>query len=230
MGPTLVLLNVPCLLKPGGTISSYLSLFLLSFSGGIGADAWLWICLGATRSGAAFSSYGGPIQIAPQRPFCLHERLQAEDAKHRAKEDVGLSYNSDDEVELEDPPAACPADTEAPVERVANPEAPVPAAWAGLSAKERKKHLKKRAKRAVEAHPAVDIKRIAAKRVAQLIPLRTKLSTESLPVASSGWVGSRPACVDAAYSLEELLGPKYGMKVVDWDGRSVSYLLPFPQH
>jgi hypothetical protein len=63
------------------------------------------------------------------------------------------------------------------------------------------------------------------KRCVEAVPLKTNLDPGTLPVASLGWVGSRPAKVKEEYALEELLGPKLSMKLVDWDGQYVYFLI-----
>jgi hypothetical protein len=64
-------------------------------------------------------------------------------------------------------------------------------------------------------HPHV--KSLTAKRCAEAVPLKTSLDPKTLPMASSGWIGSRPPTVKEEYALERLLGPEFRMKLVNWD-------------
>jgi hypothetical protein len=173
---------------------------------------------GTTRSGATFSPYAEPIKS--HYAFRLRDRLAEDDAQRRSKEDAGFSYDSDDDVEFEDPP---PKSNQLPGARATEGDLKcTPPGWDGLSNKERKRRERKRAKRAGDANLArPHIKGVTARRCAEAVPLKTNLDPETLPVASSGWVGSRVAKVEEEYALEQLLGPEFNMKLVDWDGRYV---------
>ena len=177
---------------------------------------------GTTQLGKAFLPFIEPVQ--PHFHFQLSDRLQEINAQHCQKEDAGLAYDSNDEVELEDPPEVT-GRLEVPPgsPHASHPSAAqttMPASWAGLSNKEQKMWLRKRAKRAKEAAPTNShIKQISAKRVAQSMPTQTGLESETLPITSSGWIGLCPPGVKKEHSLEELLGPAYGMRLENWDGR-----------
>jgi hypothetical protein len=177
---------------------------------------------GTTRSGTTFSPYTEPIKS--HYAFRLRDRLVEVDAQRRSKEDAGFTYDSDDDVEFEDPPSTNDQLQGAPTTE--EDSKCTPPSWDGLSNKERKRRLRKRAKRAGDANPAhPHVKNVTAKRCTEAVPLKTYLDPETLPVASSGWVGSRPAKVREEYTLEQLLGPEFHMKLVDWDGRYVYPLI-----
>lgn len=53
-------------------------------------------------------------------------------------------------------------------------------------------------------------------------PIETTLTTENLRAAKSGWVGSQDHGEKITPSVSELTGEKFGMKLIDWDGRCVS--------
>ncbi|KAF8238246.1 hypothetical protein L208DRAFT_1375271 [Tricholoma matsutake] len=133
---------------------------------------------------------------------------------HFELEEASFAYESDNELDFEDPLAMDDPDSDARAE--GGVSMPTPPNWEGLSNKERKRRAKKQCQRAndlVNLH----IKAVTAKRCAQSVPLKTNLNPGTLPIASSGWIGSWPAKVKEQYCLEELLGPKFGMKLVDWD-------------
>jgi hypothetical protein len=169
-----------------------------------------------------FSPYGEPIKA--HFTFRLHDCLVEVDAQGRTKEDTGFTYDSDDDVELEDPPPTNNQLQDTPTTEGDSKRSPP--SWDGLSNKERKRRLKKRSKRARDANPKhPHIKGVTVRRRMEAVPLKTNLDPEALPVASSGWVGSWPAEVKEEYALEELLGPKLGMKLVDWDGWYIYFLI-----
>jgi hypothetical protein len=77
--------------------------------------------------------------------FRLHDRLVEDDLQRRSNEAASLTYDSDDEVEFEDPPTikdqrSLPKEEES--------KCATPPSWDGLSNKERNKRERKRAKRA----------------------------------------------------------------------------------
>jgi hypothetical protein len=169
-----------------------------------------------------FSPYGEPIKA--HFAFRLRDRLVKVDAQRWTKEDAGFTYDSDDGVELEDPPPTNDQLQGTPTTEGDSKRSPP--SWDGLSNKERKRRLKKRSKRAGDANPKrPHIKGVTVRQHMEAIPLKTNLDPEALPVASSGWVGSQPAEVKEEYALEELLGPELGMKLVDWDGQTVCLFL-----
>ena len=171
-----------------------------------------------TRSGMAFSPYAEPIKS--HYAYRLRDRLAKEDIQRRSKEDAGFAYESDDDLDFEDPLVV--EDPDSPARAEGGASIPSLPKWEGLSNKEQKKRAKKQSCRANDpSHPHV--KAMTAKRCAQSIPLKTKLDPSTLPIASSGWIGSRPPKVKEEYKLEELLGPEHGMKLVNWDGWQAFY-------
>ena len=86
-----------------------------------------------------FSPYAEPIKS--HYAFQLRDRLAEEDIQRRSKEDAGFAYESNDDLNFEDPPAVEDPDSPACAEGGAGiPSLPK---WEGLSNKEQKRRAKK---------------------------------------------------------------------------------------
>ncbi|KAF8223550.1 hypothetical protein L208DRAFT_1381412 [Tricholoma matsutake] len=178
-----------------------------------------------TRSGTEFSLYAEPIKS--HYMFRLRNWLVKDNIQHQSKEEAGFAYESDNKLDFEDPPAMDDPDLDVCAE--GGVSMPNPPNWEGLSNKEWKRRAKKWSQRAndpVNPH----IKAVTVKRCVQSIPLKTNLDPGTLPVTSLGWISSQPAKVKEEYCLDELLGPEFGMKLVDWDGCTPRPLVDWEDH
>ncbi|RDB25497.1 hypothetical protein Hypma_007803 [Hypsizygus marmoreus] len=63
------------------------------------------------------------------------------------------------------------------------------------------------------------IKKVSARRRQDSTPLPTSLVSDELSVAASGWIGTCiPREGEKEFTVDELCGPEYNMKLIDWDG------------
>lgn len=172
-----------------------------------------------TRSGAAYSPFDfNPADVLTTAfDFSIQQRLILDNAIRITREDAGEDF--DEEVELEDDDSpqhpAVYAEPQVPVEK-----------WAHLptmEGKKREQRAKHRQQRVREVNQHVKGVALRRRHEAAATKLESHLDSEDLPVASSGWVGSGAdpfqESVREEFTIEELTGPKYSMRVVDLDGK-----------
>lgn len=173
----------------------------------------------STRSGASYSPFNVEDAVFSQFNFSIEQRLILDNALRIAREDADDYL--DEEVELED-------DGNSPSYPVyyAPPPPIDQEKWAHLPSKTRKKRERRAKFREFRDHEIQNhIKDVARKRrhEASAHKLETYEDTEALPIASTAWVGSGAdpfnETTKEEYSLEDLLGPRFGMRLVDWDAR-----------
>lgn len=62
--------------------------------------------------------------------------------------------------------------------------------------------------------PPKPLKRVCFKRVKEALSLAVDFDEDEVPVAATGWVGKAIDPDGKIYPLEDLLGPKFGMKYI----------------
>lgn len=140
-----------------------------------------------------------------------------------AREDAGISDESDDESQLKPPPSNIqspqpnhPQVIQPPIQNCTN----TPAA-SSLSKKARRFKLRRAKRRAEDQDKAKTSLKAASLRHrvrSKTTELTMELDTAHLPATTTGWTGVRQEDRMALYGLDELLGPRFKMSYVDWDG------------